>query len=357
MWAVRKVSAAPGAALRRGTFPHFGDDECSSSRGGPSVCGSLTLQTSSTGTRWAAKRDQACRVTLGSTSSRASVRRLSAAACGTSSRRYVSADKSMLLAARVTTAARSRAHVANSTQILGVDRDGAFAQYRRRARVGDLEERPREAPPEIATLGRSRSATPSSRSSRRTSRQDGRRPRLRPDRFVSRSGIRTRLRAARVLASDRMPFRLDPRPKMGAHDVLDVTTVADVPTWFAEHNEGEHPDVVFESPCRRRRSSTRSASCATAAARHPFWNPALPRLDVADLLIFKNSPSPLSTAVRSSALYKTRWLLEHGRRRSPPLVTPSSVSPIRARICAARVGGKPARSCCGRAGRQPSRSS
>ena len=55
-----------------------------------------------------------------------------------------------------------------------------------------------------------------------------------------------RLRRRRILASDRVPFRIDLARTLGVTDVVDVDAVQDVPAWFMGRNEGEHLDVVFE---------------------------------------------------------------------------------------------------------------
>jgi threonine 3-dehydrogenase len=129
--------------------------------------------------------------------------------------------------------------------------------------------------------------------------------------------------AGRVLASDRIPFRLELARRMGVSDVVDVDAVDDVPAWFLEQNEGEHLDVVFEMS-----GAPGAIGDAFRIARNGghvvlFGIPSRPvEIDVAESLIFKNISV---TAVNGRRIfetwYKTRWLLEHGVVDLGPLIT------------------------------------
>ncbi|HSX22742.1 MAG TPA: alcohol dehydrogenase catalytic domain-containing protein, partial [Gaiellaceae bacterium] len=240
MWAVRKVSAAPGLALDEVPVPALGDDEVLVEVEAASVCG--TDLHIFHWDAWAANRIKPP-LTLGHEFAGTvvdvgrSVRNVVAG-------EYVSAESHVTCGACYH-CRTGRAHMCEFTQILGVDRDGAFAQYVAVPESVIWKNDRSKLPPEIATL-----QEPFGNAVFAVSHEDI------PGKTVAvlgcgpiglfTIGIARASGAARVLASDRMPFRLDLARKMGAHDVLDVSTVDDVPAWFATHNEGEHPDVVFE---------------------------------------------------------------------------------------------------------------
>jgi threonine 3-dehydrogenase len=126
-----------------------------------------------------------------------------------------------------------------------------------------------------------------------------------------------------VLASDRVPYRLALAGRMGATAVVDVGRVDDVPAWFAEQNEGEELDVVFEMS-----GSPQAISDAFRIARNGgtvvlFGIPGQPvEIDVAEALIFKNlTVSAVNGREIFATWYRTRWLLEHGVVDLRPLIT------------------------------------
>src|SRR5579859_6997693 len=138
-----------------------------------------------------------------------------------------------------------QAHMCEQTQILGVDRDGAFAQYVAVPESVIWQNDRSKLPPEIATL-----QEPFGNAVFALDHEDvaGKSVAILgcgPVGLFS-IGIARASGAGRVLASDRTLFRLGLAERMGAHEVLDLRDVADAPAWFVEHNEGEHPDVVFE---------------------------------------------------------------------------------------------------------------
>ena len=129
--------------------------------------------------------------------------------------------------------------------------------------------------------------------------------------------------AGRILASDRVPFRIDLARTLGVTDVVDVDAVQDVPAWFMGRNEGEHLDVVFEMS-----GAPSAIGDAFRIARNGghvvlFGIPARPvEIDVAESLIFKNlSVTAVSGRRIFETWYKTRWLLEHGIVDLRPLIT------------------------------------
>ena len=112
---------------------------------------------------------------------------------------------------------------------------------------------------------------------------------------------------------------------MGAHEVLDLRDVADAPAWFVEHNEGEHPDVVFEMSGAREAIVDAFRIARNGGRVILFGIPAQPvKLDIAEALIFNNlEVSAVSGREVWDTWYSTRWLLEHGVVDLRPLITPS----------------------------------
>lgn len=214
------------------------------------------------------------------------------------------------------------AHMCERTQILGVDREGAFAEYVSVPAAVIWQNDRAKLPPEIAAL-----QEPFGNAVYAVSQQD----------LVGRSvavlgcgpiglfsiGIARASGAGRVLASDRTRFRLRLAERMGASAALDIGTVNDVPAWFVERNEGEELDVVFEMS-----GAPSAIGDAFRIARNGgrvvlFGIPARPvEIDVAESLIFKNlTVSAVNGREVFATWYRTRWLLEHGVVDLRPLIT------------------------------------
>lgn len=215
-----------------------------------------------------------------------------------------------------------RAHMCEQTRILGVDRDGAFAEY---VAVPDsvLWQNDRaKLPPEIATLqepfGNAVFAVGHADLAGRTVAVLG----CGPVGLFS-IGIARASGAGRIVASDTRLFRLDLARRMGAHEILDVSARTDAAAALVELNEGQHFDVVFEMS-----GAPEAIETAFTAARNGgrvilFGIPAHPvQVDVAEALIFKNlDVSAVSGRQVWDTWYRTRWLLEHGVVDLRPLVT------------------------------------
>jgi len=215
-----------------------------------------------------------------------------------------------------------RAHMCEQTRILGVDRDGGFADYVAIPASVVWRNDRSKLPPEIACL-----QEPFGNAVFATSTQDL------AGRAVAVLGcgpvglftiaIARAFGAGRLLASDRVPFRLELARKLGADDVLNFDEVEDVPGWFDSHNEEVGMGVVFEMS-----GALQAIQNAFQIVRHGgnvvlFGIPARPAtIDVAESLIFKNLTV---TAVNGREIwetwYTTRWLLEHGVVDLRPLIT------------------------------------
>ena len=317
MWAIRKRGPVPGLALDEVPVPVPLDDEVLVEVEAASVCG--TDLHIFRWDAWARNRIDPP-LTLGHefagtvTAIGRSVRHV---AVGD----YVSAESHVTCGACYH-CRTGRAHMCEKTQILGVDRNGAFAQYVAVPESVIWQNDRSKLPPEIATL-----QEPFGNAVFALSHEDvaGKSVAILgcgPVGLFS-IGIARASGAGRVLASDRMPFRLGLAQRMGAHEVLDLREAADAPAWFVEHNEGEHPDVVFEMSGAREAIVDAFRIARNGGRVILFGIPAQPvELDVAEELIFKNlNVSAVSGREVFATWYKTRWLLEHGVVDLRPLIT------------------------------------
>jgi threonine 3-dehydrogenase len=212
--------------------------------------------------------------------------------------------------------------VCERTQILGVDRDGGFADYAVLPASVVWRNDRAKLPPHVACL-----QEPFGNAVFATSTQDL------AGRAVAVLGcgpvglftiaIARAFGAGRLLASDHVPYRMELARTLGADEVVDVSQVDDVPAWFVEQNEGVGMGVVFEMS-----GALRAIQDAFGIVRHGgnvvlFGIPAQPAtIDVAESLIFKNLTV---TAVNGREIwdtwYTTRWLLEHGVVDLAPLIS------------------------------------
>ena len=317
MWAIRKLRREPGLVLDEVPMPRIGDDDVLVRVEAASLCG--TDLHIFHWDEWARHRIEPP-LTLGHEFA-GTVVEIGRNVRHTAPGDYVSAE-SHVTCGMCFECRTGRAHMCERTQILGVDRDGAFAEY---VAVPEsviwLNDRTK-LPPEIATLqepfGNAVFAAGLHDLAGRTVAVLG----CGPVGLFS-IAIARASGAGRVLASDRIPFRMELARTMGVTDVVDVDGVTDVPSWFLRRNEGEHLDVVFEMS-----GAPRAIDDAFRIVRNGghvvlFGIPARPvEMDVAESMIFKNLSV---TAVNGRRIfetwYKTRWLLEHGVVDLRPLIT------------------------------------
>jgi threonine 3-dehydrogenase len=317
MWAIRKRGPEPGLALEEVPVPVPRDDEVLVEVEAASVCGTdLHIF------RWDAWAQHriAPPLTLGHEFAGTVVdvgRTVRHVAAGD----YVSAE-SHVTCGGCFHCRTGRAHMCEHTQILGVDRDGAFAKYVAVPESVIWQNDRAKLPPEIATL-----QEPFGNAVFALSHEDvaGKTVAILgcgPVGLFS-IGIARASGAGRVLASDRTPFRLGLAERMGVHAALDVRDVDDVTAWFLEQNEGEHPDVVFEMSGAAQAIGDAFRIVRNGGRVILFGIPAQPvEFDVAEALIFKNlTVSAVSGREVFATWYKTRWLLEHGVVDLRPLIT------------------------------------
>ena len=317
MWAIRKLRREPGLVLAEVPTPRIGNDDVLVRVEAASLCG--TDLHIFHWDDWAQHRIRPP-LTLGHEFA-GTVTRVGRNVRHVAPGDYVSAE-SHVTCGVCFECRTGQAHMCERTQILGVDRDGAFAEY---VAVPEsvvwLNDRTKLSP-DVAAL-----QEPFGNAVLATSLHDlgGRTVAILgcgPVGLFS-IAIARASGAGRVLASDRVPFRVDLARTMGVSDVVNVDEVDDVAAWFLERNEGEHFDVVFEMS-----GAPPAIGEAFRIARNGghvvlFGIPAQPvEIDVAESLIFKNLTV---TAVNGRRIfetwYKTRWLLEHGVVDVRPLIT------------------------------------
>ncbi|HXY81858.1 MAG TPA: L-threonine 3-dehydrogenase [Gaiellaceae bacterium] len=317
MWAIRKRGPTPGLALEEVPVPAPADDEVLVEVEAASVCG--TDLHIFHWDAWARHRISPP-LTLGHEFA-GTVVHVGRSVRHVNEGDYVSAESHVTCGACYH-CRTGRAHMCEQTHILGVDRDGAFAQYVAVPESVIWQNDRSKLPPEIATL-----QEPFGNAVFALSHEDvaGKSVAILgcgPVGLFS-IGIARASGAGRVLASDRTPFRLGLAERMGAHEVLDLRDVTDAPAWFVEHNEREHPDVVFEMSGAREAIVDAFRIARSGGRVILFGIPAQPvELDVAEELIFKNlNVSAVSGREVFATWYKTRWLLEHGVVDLRPLIT------------------------------------
>jgi threonine 3-dehydrogenase len=208
------------------------------------------------------------------------------------------------------------------TKILGVDCDGAFAQYVAVPESVVWQNDRSKLPPQIATLQEPFGNAVFALSHADVAGKSVAILGCGPVGLFS-IGIARASGAVRVLASDRMPFRLGLAGAMGATAVLETGSVPDAPSWFVAENEGEHLDVVFEMSGNPAAIASSFEIARNGGRVILFGIPAEPvEIDVAEALIFKNlEVSAVSGRKIWDSWYRTRWLLEHGVVDLRPLVT------------------------------------
>jgi threonine 3-dehydrogenase len=316
MWALRKTTAGPGLSLEEVPIPAPRAREVLVQVEAASICG--TDLHISNWDAWASHRIKPP-LTLGHEFA-GTVVEIGSDVRSASIDDYVSAE-SHITCGLCFNCRTGRAHMCERTRILGVDLDGAFAEYVVVPESVLWQNDRSKLPPEIATL-----QEPFGNAVFATSTQDL------PGRTVAVLGcgpvglftiaIARASGAGRVLASDHLPLRLELARSLGA-DVTDVDAVADTAAWFRDRNEGEGLDVVFEMS-----GAAPAVRDAFRIVRNGgevvlFGIPAGPiELDVAESLIFKNvHVTAINGREVFATWYRTRWLLEHGVVDLRPLIT------------------------------------
>ena len=216
-----------------------------------------------------------------------------------------------------------QAHMCPHTKIIGVDCDGAFAEYVRLPEsVIWLNDRAKLSP-EVASL-----QEPFGNAVFALSPYDL------PGHSVAvfgcgpiglfAIGIVKASGAAGVWASDIQPFRLDLARRMGALDVVNAAEhEGGVPAWFREQNEGYGLDIGIEMSGAAQAVRDVFETVRNGGRVTLFGIPSRPvEIDIAEKMIFKNlTVFAINGRKIFETWYRTRWLLESGVVDVRPLIT------------------------------------
>ena len=215
-----------------------------------------------------------------------------------------------------------QAHMCPQTQILGVDRDGAFAEYVAVPESVIWQNDRAKLPPEIATLqepfGNAVYASLSHDLAGQTVAVFG----CGPIGLFS-IGIARASGAGAVFALDPVAYRLDLARKMGANDVFAPAGDGDAVEWILQATGGNGVDVVLEMSGAPSAITDAFRAVRNGGRMTLFGIPSRPvEIDIAENMIFKNlTVFALNGRRIWDTWYKTRWLLESGMVDLRPLIT------------------------------------
>lgn len=216
-----------------------------------------------------------------------------------------------------------QAHMCPKTQILGVDRDGAFAHYVVVPEKVIWQNNRAKLPPEIATLQEPFGNAVFSTMNQDLSGQSVTVLGCGPIGLFT-IGICKAVGAKAVFASDIHPLRLDLAKKMGASQTFNAADgPPDQVARIVEANGGYGVDVVLEMSGAAAAITTAFRVVRNGGTVILFGIPERPvEIDVAENMIFKNLTVLAMNGRRIfDTWYKTRWLLEGGVVDLRPLIT------------------------------------
>lgn len=215
-----------------------------------------------------------------------------------------------------------QAHMCPRTQILGVDRDGAFADFVVVPESVLWQNDREKLPPEIATLqepfGNAVYATLTHDLAGQTVAVFG----CGPIGLFS-IGIASASGAAAVFAVDPVGYRLGLAKKMGATHTVRPGSKDEAVEQILDSNEGFGVDIVLEMSGAPAGITDAFRTVRNGGGMTLFGIPSNPvEIDVAENMIFKNlTVFALNGRRIWDTWYKTRWLLESGVVDLRPLIT------------------------------------
>ncbi len=216
-----------------------------------------------------------------------------------------------------------QAHMCPQTEILGVDRDGAFANYVSVPEKVIWQNTREKMVPDIATLQEPFGNAVFVATHRDLSGQSVAVLGCGPIGLFT-IGIAKAVGAKAVFASDINQYRMDLARTMGATEVFDPSQDGtDVVAAMVEANGGYGVDVVLEMSGAPSAVTTAFRVVRNGGDVVLFGIPARPvEIDVAENMIFKNlTVSALNGRRIFDTWYKIRWLLEDGIVDLRPLIT------------------------------------
>ncbi len=215
-----------------------------------------------------------------------------------------------------------QAHMCPNTEILGVDRDGAFANYVVVPEKVIWQNHRDKLPPEVATLqepfGNAVFATMNQDLSGQSVAVMGCGPI-----GLFTIGIARAVGAKNIFAVDIHAYRIELAGKMGATQVFNAGDEGDIVSRIVEANGGYGVDVVLEMSGAPSAITSGFRVVRNGGTVVLFGIPAKPvEIDVAENMIFKNlTVRALNGRRIFDTWYKTRWLLEDGVVDLRPLIT------------------------------------
>ena len=215
-----------------------------------------------------------------------------------------------------------QAHMCPNTEILGVDREGAFAEYIVVPEKVIWQNDRDKLPPEVATLqepfGNAVFATMNQDLSGQSVAVLGCGPI-----GLFTIAISKAVGAKCVFASDLHPLRIELARTMGATQVFNAAEEGDIVSRIVEANGGYGVDVVLEMSGAASAITTAFRVVRNGGGVTLFGIPPKPvEIDVAENMIFKNlTVRALNGRRIFDTWYKTRWLLEGGVVDLRPLIT------------------------------------
>lgn len=318
MMAVRKARSEPGFVLEEIPIPPIAPDEVLVSIEAASVCGTDLSIWQWKG--WSSKRVRPP-LTVGHEMAGRVVE------VGKEVRDvfvddYVSAESHVTCG--VCKACRTgQAHTCARTKILGVDRDGFFAEYAAIPQKVVWKNDRSKMSPEVASI-----QEPFGNAVFAATEYDLRGLEIAvlgcgPIGLFS-IGIARASGAARILATDVNDSRLKLARAMGADKVFNpAKSRQDTATWLKEANEGDGPDAVFEVSGAPTALDAALKSVRSGGRVTLIGIPSMStEIDVANDLIFKNIKLHALNGRRIfDTWHKTQWLLESGLVNVSPLIT------------------------------------
>ena len=320
MTAVRKVSSEKGLVVDEVPVPQIGDDEVLVAVEATSICGTdLHIWKWD---EWGAQRVRPP-LTVGHEFA-GTVVDVGGAVEHVKEGDYVSAE-SHITCGMCFQCRTGQAHMCPQTQILGVSRDGTFADYISLPEKVIWQNDRAKLPPEVATLqepfGNAVFATLAHDLAGQSVGVLG----CGPIGLFS-VGIARASGAAIVLAADLNDQRLDMAKVMGADHVFNPSRGGhdgDIASWLVEANEGFGVDIVLEMSGAPSAINAAFQGVRNGGRITLFGIPSSPvRIDVAETMIFKNlTVLALNGRRIFDTWYKTRWMLEGGVVDLRPLIS------------------------------------
>ena len=218
-----------------------------------------------------------------------------------------------------------QAHMCPRTRILGVDRDGCFAEYVALPESVIWQNDRSKLPPEIATLQESFGNAVFATLAHELAGQSVGVLGCGPIGLFS-TGIAKASGASSVMAVDINDYRLSLAKQMGADETFNPKTSGsdgDIADWLITVNGGFGVDVLLEMSGAPSAIDAAFRGVRNGGRVTLFGIPSSPvRIDVAESMIFKNlTVLALNGRRIFDTWYKTRWLLESSVVDLRPLIT------------------------------------